>query len=581
MSTFSKFIVAGFIVSLSACASTGKGPDQDEPVSQADATPKLIPLGAPGTIQFRDEQANIIFEMLVAEISLQRGAGATAVEYYLDAAKRSQDARIAEQATRVASVVNAESEALEAAEIWAGADPESSDAKRILVVLYLRNQRYKEAEAALEQVLADVDEQRRPRAMLEVGDLLQREAPKRPAYDIAESFAVKYPDMAQASYVAGSLALGIKEYDLALSRAEHTLDIDPDWSDAVLLRARVLAGQDKLEHATEFLADYLKRMPKKDNVRMVYARMLVEQRELEAAREQFEMLAVKMPNNTDVLFALSMLSMQFRDHAAAEGYLGQLIKLGQRSPQSMYYMGQVIAAQDRFDEALVWYGRIRPGEFYLDAQFQTAAVLRKSEGIDAAQAHLHGIKPADAAEKRELVLFEGTLLRESRRYQAAYDLYTDALRDFPDDTDIIYGRALVAERLDLVDEAIESLNGIVKKEPENAAALNALGYTLADRTDRVEEALVLVQKALDIQPSDPAIIDSMGWVKYRMGKHDEALEYLGKAMDMVDDGEVSAHYGEVLWTVGRREEAIEVWNKAAKRFADNEILQRTRERFGQ
>ena len=124
------------------------------------------------------------------------------------------------------------------------------------------------------------------------------------------------------------------------------------------------------------------------------------------------------------------------------------------------------------------------------------------------------------------------------------------------------------------------MRAILARDPNNATALNALGYTLADRTDRHEEALRLISRALELDPGEPAIMDSMGWVLYRTGRYEEALDYLTRAYAEFPDPEVAAHLGEVLWVNGDTDAATQVWQGALLKDPNHKILLSTLERLG-
>ena len=111
---------------------------------------------------------------------------------------------------------------------------------------------------------------------------------------------------------------------------------------------------------------------------------------------------------------------------------------------------------------------------------------------------------------------------------------------------------------------------VLEQDPDNADALNALGYTLADRNERLDEAFSLVARALKLRPDSPAIMDSMGWVLYRQGDLVQAASYLRKALDLSDDDEIAAHLGEVLWMKGQREDAQAVWREALVHTPDSD-----------
>jgi len=137
----------------------------------------------------------------------------------------------------------------------------------------------------------------------------------------------------------------------------------------------------------------------------------------------------------------------------------------------------------------------------------------------------------------------------------------------------------VAERLGRIDMLEADIKLILKTEPNNAHALNALGFTLADQTDRYEEAYAYIKRAIEINPDDAAIIDSWGWIHYRMGDYDKAIALLRTALSRFDDAEIASHLGEVLWVSGNQEEARRIWQKALKKSPDAPALQGVMQRF--
>ena len=148
-----------------------------------------------------------------------------------------------------------------------------------------------------------------------------------------------------------------------------------------------------------------------------------------------------------------------------------------------------------------------------------------------------------------------------------------------DNTDMLFARALLAETMDLLDITESDLRRVLELRLDDPNALNALGYTLADRTDRLDEAYDLIKRALDQMPNEAAIVDSMGWVHFKLGRYEEAIAYLERAIEIQFDSEIAAHLGEVLWTVGREQDAMELWDKALGLEPDSLVLQKTRARY--
>ena len=180
-----------------------------------------------------------------------------------------------------------------------------------------------------------------------------------------------------------------------------------------------------------------------------------------------------------------------------------------------------------------------------------------------------------------LYLAEGQLLREAKLYNAGMALYNRALTEHPGNGDLLYSRALMAEKLDRIDLLEADLRAILADDPDNATALNALGYTLADRNERIEEAFDYIQRALKARPDDPTVIDSMGWVQFRMGNFNEAEQYLRRAFELLQDAEIAGHLSEIMWMKGNKSEARNIIREALEREPEHEYLQELQQRFSQ
>ena len=175
---------------------------------------------------------------------------------------------------------------------------------------------------------------------------------------------------------------------------------------------------------------------------------------------------------------------------------------------------------------------------------------------------------------------EAEILVRKDRLMDAMSVYDVALQEFPENNDLLYARAMLAEKLNMLDVLERDLRDVLSREPNNADALNALGYTLADRTDRYEEALEFIKRAYELKPDDHYIVDSMGWIMYRLGRHDEALKYLRRAMELNNDSEIAAHLGEVLWVMGDETAAREIWDTALETTPEDKRLLDVIKRFG-
>jgi tetratricopeptide (TPR) repeat protein len=243
------------------------------------------------------------------------------------------------------------------------------------------------------------------------------------------------------------------------------------------------------------------------------------------------------------------------------------------------YLAQIAEEQKDYEQALRWYAEVTGGEKYLQAQLRYATVLNKQGKLDAARAHLRQVNADSVQARVQLLLTEAQMLREANQPREAFDLLARSLEAMPDQPELLYVYAMLAEKLERMDLLESNLKKLIALQPDHAHAYNALGYSLADRNQRLPEAQGLIEKALKLAPDDPFIVDSMGWVLYRMGKHKQALEFLRKAYAARPDPEIAAHLGEVLWVAGEHREAEKIWLDATKDTPGNEALNNTIKRF--
>jgi len=280
---------------------------------------------------------------------------------------------------------------------------------------------------------------------------------------------------------------------------------------------------------------------------------------------------VQAPDNIEVIYALGLLYLQANRLAEAEGYLQRLADQAERLDDASYYLGRIEQERKDYGKASAWYRGVQSGENYFDAQVRLAMLIAKQGQLAEARAHLRSIRTNGEKESAILIQAEAELLTEDKRLDAAMQVYDAALRDTYN-TDLLYARAMLAEKMNRLDRMEEDLRRILVNEPDNAQALNALGYTLADQTDRYQEALGLIQRALELRPADFYILDSMGWILYRMGRLSDAIVYLRKAMQLRPDPEIAAHLGEVLWITGDKEGAKAVWDTALQATPEDSQL---------
>jgi tetratricopeptide (TPR) repeat protein len=256
-----------------------------------------------------------------------------------------------------------------------------------------------------------------------------------------------------------------------------------------------------------------------------------------------------------------------------------LVARGSHVDSAHVNLGRIYEERNDPQNALNEYGQVGPGNDYLPAQLRQADILMSNGSTAEASKRLAQARADQPDYTIQLYLIEAETLTNNNQSDRGWQVLSQALKQYPDDLNLLYTRAMLAEKRDDLKQMETDLRAILKREPDNAMALNALGYTLSDRTTRYAEAKELIERAHQLNPEDPAVLDSLGWVNYRLGNLDEAERLLREALERYPDHEVAAHLGEVLWAKGEQREARKVWGKALEQQPDSPVLRSTLKRL--
>lgn len=521
--------------------------------------------------------ADLLFTLLSGEMAGYRGELGIATEQYLRAAKETRDPRVIQRAVRVASYAKLNKQGLEAAKLWVEIEPDNTAAQLNLANLLLRNGFKAEAVKAYDALIKAAAD--KYTFFITLGKNLVRERDHEQSLDVIKQLVSRHPKVASAHFILSSLAEQSGKFTLAESAIRQAMKLKTNWTDAQNQLARILRLQGNTDAAIKFLKSVLDKTPDNKVIRLSYARLLVDTKQLDKARNQFEILAASAPENTNILYALGILALQSDDLKSAEKYFKQVQGTSRRGMEANYYLGQIAESNKEIAKAINYYSLVTQGEYAFNSKLRIARLLAKQGKTELALSKLDSLSPRGDSQLVKLVLEKGDIFRGAKRYSDAMKVYNEALKKLPGNTDLLYARALMAERVDRIDILVKDLNTILKTEPNNAHALNALGYTMADRTGKYKEALSYIKRALKLLPDDAAIIDSMGWIQYRLGNNKEALKHLTRAYDLNDDAEIAAHLGEVLLIMGEKARAQKVIRKGLEQAPDDERLLEVIKRF--
>ncbi|MBW8371366.1 MAG: tetratricopeptide repeat protein [Thiobacillus sp.] len=518
---------------------------------------------------------DMLFKFLVAEVAAQRGAIGVAQSAYLDLARQTQDPRVARRAVEVSMFARNQAGALEAARLWSATEQDSERAQQTLAALLLSEGRLDEAEPILRTLLKE----NMANGFLHLPALMGKLRDTQAALALVERLAADYPALPEAYFAVAQASVGAGRFDAAVAALQRADEMRPGWEPAALLRTQILGKTSRVD-AMAFMRDFLARYPGAREVRLAYARALVNANQFTEARAEFTRLTDDFPRNAEVSFAAGLLSLQMGDVDVARDLLTRTLEYNPRDTDAVqYYLGQVAEQMKQPDVAAAHYAEVKTGNYLVSARARQAALLARAGKLEEARALLVATRGENDAQNVRLVQAQAELLREGREHGAAFGVLSDGLKRFPDSADLLYDRAMVAEKLNKLDVLETDLRRVMVLRPEDAQAYNALGYTLADRTDRLAEAITLLDKALALAPEDPFILDSVGWAQYRSGNLARAQEYLERAYKVRPDPEIAAHLGEVMWARGQRDEAGKLWQTSLQTHPQNEVLLETLRRL--
>jgi tetratricopeptide (TPR) repeat protein len=521
-----------------------------------------------------------LYELLVAEVAGYRSQYDVALEKYVDVLVETRDPGVAARATRLALYLKKYDEALETALIWAEVEPENVAARRNAMDLLLRAGELELALGHMEAVkrlggmasfdvfaylaadlAADLAPKQRAAVLAAITDMLERDAGNEQLLFSKAVLLEHSGQLPEALAIAEELLTGSKKPNL------------------IVLKTSILDAMKREGDAIAYLTGLVNASQPNRRLQLILARMLFKEGDFEAAKVQYNNVLNASPNDGDVMFALALIALEQKEDLQAQQHLERMVRWNRRLGEAHYYLGEIAERRSDTKAALQEYAKITEGYEFIPAQERIASILADEGLWEEARSHLDKLRKQKPKDRQRLVIIEAQLLADRGQQQEALGFLDSILGLEPENVELLYQRAMTGQRFGQLDILEADLRRVIELDPDNADALNALGYTLTDQTDRHEEALELIEKALKIKPHEASFIDSLGWVQYRLNNFEIALTHLRRAFEMFRNDEIAAHLGEVLWVVGDRTEANQVWEKGLELAPESEILKNVIQRF--
>jgi tetratricopeptide (TPR) repeat protein len=574
-------------------AQTKAPPRNPHPTLTKPAPAPAAPASAPtGPVENSAMDAQLFYQILVSEVRLRQDDAGFAYQVYLEAAKHHVSAQLFQRSVDVALAARAGEQALTAARAWRVALPADRQAAEYEAQILMALGKTEELAAPLESLIKLASDGQRSQVIASLPRSLSRLTDKRATArlidTITQSWREASPPMAEAWAASSEGWLGAGDYPLAYERLQRSLAINPNLLTGGLLALDLMAQRPDAENIVK---TQLTSQPSLV-LRLAYARKLAASQRMAEAATQLESIVSAQPDNAAAWLTLGTVRIEMRQLDPAELAIRKFLTIQSKvtsipdGTQPMFdvdqgylRMAQISELRKQWAQADEWLRKSDPKGSNLTVQISRARILVAQGKLADARALIRAIPETEPRDALVKINAEAQLLRDANQLEDALKLLSDASERFPDDGDLLYDQAMVADSLKRYEESERLLRRVMTLAPEQANAFNALGYSLADRGVRLDEARELIKKALALRPGDPFITDSLGWLEYRAGKADEALKWLRQAYVSRPDTEIAAHLGEVLWSTGQKDEATRIWREGQTRDPANETLKETLKRL--
>jgi len=577
------------------CATAWAAPDKAAEPAVPVALSVAVPDAKP-PVQNSALDGPLFYQLLIAEMQANTGDAGSAYQLYLEAARRQQNGQLYQRAVEIALRARAGEQALTAAKAWRQALPQSREASEYTAQILMALGRTTDLAAPLRTLIQLTPAPQQPQVITTLPRNLNRLTDRKAAAQVIDEATQPWRqpplELAEAWAASAEGWLQARDYNKTLVAVKKAAEINPQLPTVGLLSVDLIGQKPEAEGLVQAQLTLPDASPL---VRLAYARKLVILQRYPDATAQLTLLTKEHPEQMGNWLLLAAVHLELKQPDQAEVALQPVLALKDqlgRTPgqdtatktaaentadleQAYLLMAQVADLRKKPNDALSWIDKADPKREKINIQTQRARLLASQGRLPEARTAIRGLpesEPRDAVLKYQA---ESQLLRDARQWQEAYRVMSEATQRFPDDSDLLYDQAMLADRLEKFDDMEKLLRKVMEISPDNPNAFNALGYSLADRGIRLDEARSLINKALEIRPGDPFITDSLGWLEYRSGNPSEALRILREAYQARPDPEIAAHLGEILWHGGKQEEARKIWAEGLGEDRDNDTLKNT------
>lgn len=572
-------ILYASLFGLAACSTIENRPDAAEQTALSEAG-TFSALERPEFIENENKPdgltSELVYDLLLSSIAFQQDEIEVALNALIRAAQASQEPSLISRAVRMAIHGEKYDQAYTLGQRWITLQEDNHLAHIVTALAAVMGQKSDEANTLLKSLLAE-DKSKTGLRFQQVGEVFLQNAQGETALDVLDQLAEQYPKSAEGWMIVAAMAQKNKNLGAMQIALDKVLTLEPENQNAAGFQLEALSEDQKAQQ--EFAKGFIKKNPDAIEFRLRYARGLLRDSHDEAALEVLLDLLKHDTDNGEAINLAALLYQSQENHQKAVKYFKLRLKSMPDDDRSRIYLANSLQQLKRYDEAKKQIGKVKDGEEMFGAQRQMALIIEDADGFEKALSYLLSIEGRDETQKVQLIVDQELTLKRAKRTDEALAVLNQGLIQHSGNEILLYHRALLTvEQENLVAHEAD-MRVLLEREPTNAHYYNTLGYSLLTLSDRIKEAGELIDKAHQLEANDPYILDSKGWVEFKKGNLDKALEFLAKAFELDQDAEIAAHIGEVYWAKGLPDKARDYWQQGDEIDSDNQALQKTKARF--
>jgi len=492
-------------------------------------------------------------QSIIAEFSLAYHDTATALHNYTVLAIRSNSTTIKQRALNIAIEQNDLQAALDIATHWVVQEPDDVPAKFYLAHIALKSHEYELAAQTLDSIL-NID------SNADLERILEGIAPdsETDRIDLLNTLnASKEKNNPSVLILIAGLEAQNDNIEQALVTVNKALKKRPKVTGFILMKANLLEALGDQE-AT---ADWYDRSSRKNkfnyDIRLAEVKYLIKIHQSELALEKLEKMIKTWPDAEEALFIAGLTAIDLKKLDQAEQYLVEL-RYSSRYQNEAYYYLAVNAERKQNDETAKAYYRLVDGNLYTVSRRNLISIYDRQNKMNDALRFLTQERVNYPQHASFLYQAQAEILKRMDNKKAALRLLKEAVKNLPDDPELLYSEVLLLDPFEDRDQLDKALKQLLNIEPNNPAYLNAYAYTLALQNRRLGEARSYAEHALEYAPDQASILDTLGYITFLQNDFDAASNILSKAYSLSHSVNIGVRYAKALYMQGALPEFNEV-----------------------